>query len=237
MEHEIVVHVWSDIACPWCWIGKKCLEAGIAQSGKKVAVEYHSYQLRPDAPTNSGTSYVTELAHSKSISEAEARELLTDVSQKAASVGLEIRWDDVVEVNTFLAHQFVYAAKAHGHTPEEAAKLGATAVERLYSAHFVESKDIADTDTLLALAEELGLDAERVQNELESGEYADRVRSDIHDAQALGISGVPFFVVGGKFGVSGAQPAEVYADAICRAIDEMNYEHAQEVPFTNEGGN
>lgn len=230
MTHEIVVHVWSDIACPWCWIGKQRLEQGIKDSGKQVAVEYHSYQLYPEASSSAPGTYIESLATMKRSEEGAIREMVNNVSEVGATEGLTMNWEKAQHVNTFQAHQFVYAAKAHGNTPEEAAELGAKAFERLYLAHFTDGVNVADTDTLLEIAEEMGLDVEQVESELESGEHANAVRGDIRDARSLGIQGVPFFVVGGKFGISGAQPPDVFADTIARAVEEIKYEDAQEVP-------
>ena len=231
MEHDIVVHVWSDIACPWSWIGKHRLEKGIEESGQKVAVEYHSYQLQPDA--GAPVPFATSLSM-KHFSADEVSEVLASTTELAAAEGLTINWDKVTEVNTFLAHQLVYAAKSRGETPEEAALLGAQAFERLYVAHFTEGRNLADTDELIDIAANLGLDHDDVADELESGEHADSVRADISSARSLGIEGVPFYVVGGKFGISGAQPASVYADAIQRAMAEMQVAHAQEVPVEQD---
>lgn len=229
MEHDIVVHIWADIACPWCWIGAHRLLTGIAESGQRVAVEYHSYQLHPEAA--SSRSYAESLAAMKNTSLEEVRQILTDTADMAATEGLTLNWEQVTEVNTFLAHQLIYAAKSRGTTPEESARLGANAAERLYIAHFTEGRSIADTATLVEIATELGLDGAEVADELESGEHTDAVRCDIRDARTLGIDGVPFFVVGGKFGISGAQPPSVFAQTINRAVAELQIARAQEVPL------
>lgn len=231
MTHEIVVHVWSDIACPWCWIAKQRLEQGIEQSGSRVAVEYHSYQLYPEAPSSAPGHYHESLGAMKGLDANAVREMIDKVTHAATEEGLTMNWDKAQQVNTFQAHQLVYAAKARGNDAEEAANLGAMAFERLFSAHFSEGLNVADTDTLLEIAEDMGLDVEQVEIELESGEHANAVRGDIRDARSLGIRGVPFFVVGGKFGISGAQPADVYADTINRALEEIKYAEAQEVPI------
>lgn len=226
MEHEIVIHVWADIACPWCWIGKKRLEKGIELSGKNVAVEYHSYQLSPDAPSSSTLNAAEVLSQSKGRDIDTIHAMLDSVTATGREVGVEFDFETVQSVNTFLAHQLVYAAKASGNTPEEAALLGTEMFERLYRAHFSEGRNIADGDTLIEIAEELGMNAEDVEDVLESGEYTDAVRSDFRDAGTLGIQGVPFYVVGGKFGLSGAQPPEVFAETITRALDEMAREQS-----------
>lgn len=222
MEHEIVVHAWIDIACPWSWIGKHRLEKGIAQSGKRVAVEYHSFQLTPDAPAAPQGSAAETLSKAQGTGTEEAVEVLNRVTELAAAEGLEIDFDKVQGVNTFHAHQLVYAAKSTGDTPAAAAAAGADMFEALFRAHFTAGRNIADTDTLVEIAEEFGLDGDIVADVLESGEYADEVRGDIRDAAILEITSVPFFVVGGKFGLSGAQPPEVFAKTIDRALAEMN---------------
>lgn len=237
MEHEIVVHAWVDVVCPWSWIGKQHLEAGIAESGKKVAVEYHSYQLRPQAPNSPHGDYAHALAQERGKDLEEIRASLEKAARAGAKDGLQMNWDKAVEVNTFLAHQLVYAAKARGTTPEEAAENGARAVERLFRAHFTEGRNLADTDTLVELIADIGLDPQAARDELESGEHADQVREDIHNAQSLGVKGVPFYVVGGKFGISGVQPPKVFADTINRAVAEMQYAQAQEVPVETSAAN
>lgn len=226
MEHEIVVHVWSDVACPWCWIGKHRLEEGIRASGQKVAVEYHAYQLTPDAPTSPSGSAAEHLAHSKGVPLEDVLQSFDQVTEIAASHGLDMNFDVVQEVNTFEAHQLVHAAKAAGATPEEAAIKGGEMMERLYIAHFSEGKNVADSDTLLEIAAEMGLDVDAVENELEGGDHAGSVRADIADAKRLGISGVPFYVVGGKYGLSGAQKPEIFTQVIEMALEEMRTEEA-----------
>ncbi|MDO5025248.1 MAG: DsbA family oxidoreductase [Trueperella sp.] len=228
MEHDIVVHAWIDIACPWSWIGKHRLEKGIELSGKRVAVEFHSFQLAPDAPTAPHGSAVENLSQAQGASAAEATETLHQITELAAGEGLEINFDLVQEVNAFLAHQLVYAAKATGDTPLAAAIAGAEMFEALFRAHFTAGRNIADPATLVEIAEEFGLDADITADVLESGEYADEVRGDIRDAATLEITGVPFFVVGGRFGLSGAQPPEVFAQTINRALAEMK--EAQAAP-------
>lgn len=135
-----------------------------------------------------------------------------------------MNWDQVQPVNSFLALQLVYAAKASGNTPEEAALAGGRMVERLYQAYFTEGRNLSDTDTLVDIAEEMGLIADDVHDQIESGEYADDVRNDVRDAESLGIKGVPFYIVAGRLGLSGAQEPQVFADAINRAIAEMQAE-------------
>lgn len=224
MEHDIVIHVWSDLACPWCYIGKQRLEKGIELSGQKVAVEYHAYQLETDAPAAAAPGFVEHMAAAKHVDPETASAMLTQVSKAGKAEGLTFTWDSVHNVNTFLAHQLIYAAKAAGDTPEEAAIAGARMAERLFYARFTEGLNIADADTLVAIGEEMGLVGDDLRDVIETGAYADAVRNDINDATALGITGVPYYVVGGKLGLSGAQSPQTFADTITRVLAEINDE-------------
>lgn len=226
MEHEIVVHAWADIACPWCWIGKHRLAEGIKLSGKKVAVEYHSYQLRADAPASTNETMAKHLADSHDIPLSQVESNLAQISQLGEEFGLEFNWSTIQPVNTFLAHQLIYAAKATGETPEAAAQNGANMFERLWKAYFTEGINVADTDKLMDLAEEMGMNRERTEAELESGEHADSVRGDIRDAATIEITSVPFYVLGGKLGISGCQTPQVFADGINQALAQMQAEPA-----------
>ncbi|MDR6939526.1 DsbA family oxidoreductase [Arcanobacterium hippocoleae] len=224
MEHEIVVHAWADVACPWCWLGKRRLEKGIALSGAKVAVEYHSYQLRADAPASTNETLAKHLANSHAIPLTEVSASFAKITELGAEYGISYDWNAVQPVNTFLAHQLIYAAKATGQNSEEAAVKGGEMFERLWKAYFSEGANIADSDTLIDIAEELGMDREHTEAELESGEHADSVRADIRDAARINITGVPFYVIGGKLGVSGCQTAEIFADGIKQALTQMRAE-------------
>ncbi|WP_160149018.1 DsbA family oxidoreductase [Arcanobacterium ihumii] len=221
MDHEIVIHAWADIACPWCWIGKKRLDEGIELSGKKVAVEYHSYQLRPDAPSSSHESLTHHLADAYSNTIADVEEQLANLTRLGTDLGISFDWNGVQSVNTFLAHQLVYAAKESASTPEERAVRGIEMFERLWEAYFMRGLNVADSDTLIDIASEADLDTDLINTELQCGDHADAVRSDIRDAKMLEITGVPFYVVGGKFGISGAQPPEIFSEAITKAVSEM----------------
>lgn len=221
MDHEIVIHAWGDIVCPWCWLGKQRLAAGIKLSGKKVAVEYHAYQLRADAPSSPVESLAEHICDVQECAAEEAQAGFAKLSELGAEFGLNYQWDAVQPVNSFLAHQLVYAAKASGQTPEEAAQRGGEMVERLMQAYFSQGLNIADTETLLKIAEEFGLDRARTRDQLESGEFADDVRCDIRDAKTLDIKGVPFYVLGGRFGLAGSQTPEVFAESIKTAVAEL----------------
>lgn len=207
MTDAIKIDVWSDIACPWCYIGKRNLENGLAATADDddapvVEIEYHSFELSPDTPVDFVGGEVDYLSQHKGISATQARELLDRVTGVAAEAGLEYRFDLLQHTNTVKAHELLHFAKEHGRQLELS--------ERLMSAYFLEGKHVGRDDDLVALAAEVGLDADAAREALASGRFRDAVRADQAQAQAFGITGVPFFVIDGKYGVSGAQPVEAF---------------------------
>lgn len=205
---KLRVDIWSDIACPWCYVGKRRFEAALAGFAQRDQVEvvWHSFELDPSGPARPGQAMRTILAHKYGRSEAQAQEMLDSMTATAAGEGLEYHFERLQPTNTLLAHQVIHLAAKKGLQDETK--------ERLLRAFFVEGEFLGDPETLMRLAAEVGLDPAEVRAALESGEYAQAVRQDEAQAQALGISGVPFFVLGGKYGVSGAQPPEVLRGAL-----------------------
>ncbi|OCG75801.1 DsbA family oxidoreductase [Microbacterium sediminis] len=202
------IDIWSDIACPWCYIGKRNLEKGLAETAgdddaPRVEIEYHSFELSPDTPVDFEGSSAEFLAERKGIGIDEARAMNERVAQIAEGAGLHYRFDLQQHTNTVKAHELIHFAKAHGKQLEMK--------ERLLSAYFVEGRHVGRIDELVAMAEEVGLDPVAARDALESDAYLDAVRADQAQAQAYGINGVPFFVIDGKYGVSGAQPPEAFA--------------------------
>ncbi|MBB6018607.1 DsbA family oxidoreductase [Deinococcus radiopugnans] len=205
---KLRVDIWSDIACPWCYVGKRRFEAALQDFGPRDQVEvvWHSFELDPSAPADNPNSMRDGLARKYGRTPAQAQEMLDSMTQTAAGEGLEYHFDKTRLTNTFLAHQLIHLAAEHGQ--QDAMK------ERLLRAYMSEGRNVGEVDTLVELAAEVGLDAAEVRTALEGGHYAQAVRQDEAQAQALGISGVPFFVLGGKYGVSGAQGAEVLRGAL-----------------------
>lgn len=205
---KLRVDIWSDIACPWCYIGKRRFETALQDFPQKDEVEvvWHSFELDPSAPTENPNSMRDGLARKYGRTPAQAQEMLDSMTGTAAVEGLEYHFENTRLTNTFLAHQLIHLAAEHGQ--QDAMK------ERLLLAYMSEGQNVGNLDTLAKLAQEVGLDGSEVRATLESGKYADDVRQDEAQAQALGISGVPFFVLGGKYGVSGAQGAEVLRGAL-----------------------
>lgn len=208
MTDPIRIDVWSDIACPWCYIGKRNLEAGLRaieadENAPEVEVTYHSYELSPDTPVDFDGDELDYLADRKGIARPQVQQMLDNVTEVAAKAGLEYHFEHVKHTNTVKAHELLHAAKAADRQHDMA--------ERLMSAYFVEGRHVGRIDDLVELATEVGLDAAGIRAALEDERYVADVRADQAQAAAYGINGVPFFVIDGKYGVSGAQPPEAFS--------------------------
>ncbi|CAN7290821.1 DsbA family oxidoreductase [Microbacterium sp. LjRoot45] len=217
MTDAIKIDVWSDIACPWCYIGKRNLETGLAAASADpdapdVEVVYHSFELSPDTPVDFDGGIADFLSEHKGISREQAAQMHEHVTGIAANSGLTYRFDLLQHTNTVKAHELLHFAKAEGRQHEVA--------ERLMSAYFTEGRHVGRIDDLVMLAAEAGLDADAAREALESDRYLPDVRADQAQAQAYGIQGVPFFVIDGKYGVSGAQPAEAFTQILRQVWSE-----------------
>lgn len=211
MSEPIKVDVWSDIACPWCFIGKRKFEAGAAEFGGDVEVEYHSFELSPDTPVDFDGSEHDYLV-TRGFPADKIDGMLDRVTGIAESVGLHYDYDALQHTNTVLAHQLIHYAKAHGRQLEMK--------ERLLAAYFEQGRHVGRVDDLADLAAELGFDRDDVVRALSANEYLDAVRADQELAIEYGIQGVPFFVIDGKYGVSGAQDASTFANVLTQVRDE-----------------
>jgi predicted DsbA family dithiol-disulfide isomerase len=206
MSDMIKVDIWSDIQCPWCYIGKRKFEAGVAATGSDVEVVYHSFELAPDTPLDFVGSPADYLVSRKGLTPAVARQLNDRVSGIAAEVGLEYHLDKAQQVNTVRAHELLHFARSHGRQLE--------LVERLFRAYFTEGRNVGDIEELAGLAAEVGLDADDAAQALAQNTFLPAVKADMRQAARYGINGVPFFVFDDTYGVSGAQPAEVFAQVL-----------------------
>jgi predicted DsbA family dithiol-disulfide isomerase len=211
-SEPIKVDIWSDIACPWCFIGKRKFEAAVAASGLTVEVEFHSFELSPTTPAEFRGRHHEFLAGHAGVSLEQAAAMGERVTALAAAVGLRFDYDRLQTTNTVLAHQLVHYAKARGRQPEMK--------ERLMKAYFEEGRHVGRIPELADLAAEIGFDRDEVVRSLESGEYLADVRADVALAGDLGIRGVPFFVLDGKYGISGAQEPATFADALGQVATE-----------------
>lgn len=210
------LETWSDVACPWCYVGKRRLERaldGFAHRDR-VQLRWRAFQLDPAAPRRPPPGpYVERLAHKLRLSTARAEELLRSMTATAAAEGIAMRLADVQAVSTFDAHRLIKLAAAAGR--------GDDAKERLLQAYFCDGLDVADAATLRRLGGDLGLAAADVEAMLAGDAHAAEVRDDQARARALGIGGVPCFVIAGRYGVSGAQPPEVLRATLERAWAEQ----------------
>jgi predicted DsbA family dithiol-disulfide isomerase len=208
------VEIWSDIMCPFCYIGKRRFEAALQQFAHQdeVQVTWHSFELDPNMQTRPGQSIHELLAERKGVALAEARRMNEYVAGAAQEVGLRFDFDRMQPVNTFNAHRFSHLAAAHGK--QDAAE------ERLFAAYFSEGLNVDDADTLAQLGTEIGLEAAEVRQMLASEAYAQEVRMDEYQARQIGVRGVPYFVFEDKYAVSGAQPAELFQEVLTKVWDE-----------------
>jgi predicted DsbA family dithiol-disulfide isomerase len=207
------VEIWSDIACPWCYIGKRRFEAALAEfeHGDAVRIIWRSFELDPSAPPEREGDRATRLAEKYGMTVQRAGELERHVTDTAAAEGLEFRFDIARSGTTFDAHRVVAFARDRG--------LQDAMEERLMRAHFSEGQLVSDPETLARLAVEVGLAEDEVRATLASDRYAGQVRDDERTAAQFGISAVPTFVVDRAVGVSGAQPPEVLLELLRRSWD------------------
>ena len=214
------VEIWSDVVCPWCYIGKRRFEAALADfpHREQVEVVWKAFELDPTATSLPAGQEVAPSDHAARLAEkygtdrAGAQAMVDNVTTQAAAVGLEYRLDRAVPANTVDAHQVIHLAGERG--VQDAVQ------ERLLRGYFTEGERVGDRDTLVRLAADAGLDADEVRAVLDEGRYVGAVRADEAEAQAIGVRGVPFFVVDRKYGVSGAQSADVLRQVLDRAWSE-----------------
>jgi predicted DsbA family dithiol-disulfide isomerase len=208
------VEIWSDIACPWCYVGKRRFESALRQfeHADDVKVVWRSFELDPTAPRTHAESQDELLAKKYGMTVQKARAMNERMTGEAKKEGLEFRLDRVRVGNTFDAHRLVHLAAESGKA--DAMK------ERLMRAYFTDGEQLGETATLARLGAEVGLDPQRVRDVVASDAYARDVRADEQRARAFGISGVPFFAINDRYGVSGAQPPDVLLEALRQAYDE-----------------
>jgi predicted DsbA family dithiol-disulfide isomerase len=209
----VLVEIWSDVICPWCYIGKRRFEDALALFGGRdeVDVIWRSFELDPSSPREP-IPLADRLSAKFNVDHAEAIAMNERMTETAAGVGLQFRLDNAMSGNTFDAHRVIHLAASQGLQHE--------AMERIKEAYFSEGRAISDLETLVELATSIGLDADDTRAMLESNRFSDEVRDDERTAAGFGIQGVPFFVFDRRFGVSGAQPVEVLLDALQEAAGE-----------------
>ena len=206
------IDIWSDVVCPWCYLGKRRLEKALAsfEGRGDVTIAHRSFQLDPTRPKGETTSRRTMLMSKYRLTEDRVREMDHNMETMAAAEGLEYHLTEKGQSgNTLDAHRVVHLAASHDREDQM--------LERLYKAYFTEQRSVFDVEPLVSLAVEEGLDATEVREALESDRYVDAVRRDLEEARMLGVTGVPFFVIDGRYGISGAQATEVFTRALVMA--------------------
>jgi predicted DsbA family dithiol-disulfide isomerase len=210
------VEIWSDVMCPFCYIGKRKFEQALQQFDNKdqVEVTWKSFQLDPDMETQPGKNAHQYLAERKGWTLDYAKQASRQVTGMAKEVGLNYDFDKAVVANSFNAHRVSHLAKKY--------KLGNAMEEALFKAYFTEGKNIDDAQTLMELGTAIGLKADEIKEVLNGDLYAAEVEQDIMEAQQVGVRGVPFFVIDRKYAVSGAQQSDVFLGALNKAWSESS---------------
>ncbi len=212
MRH-VRIEIWSDVVCPWCYIGKRRLEKALVDFPHEVEVVWRSFQLDPGAPQEATESVAEHLGRKYGGGPEAGRRMVDRVEAVAAEEGLLFRHHASVRANTLDAHRLLHLARRHG--------LQGELKEALLAAYFTETENVADHEVLRKIAAGVGLDPAEVDATLSSGAFRDEVYADIEQAQEYGATGVPFYVVEGRYGVSGAQPTEVFAQVLERAWADL----------------
>ncbi len=210
------IEIWSDFACPFCYIGKTRFEEALSQFEHKDQVEvlYKAYQLNPNAPKVADAPAHVMFAKSHGMSEADAKEKFKMITGMAKQAGLTYHYDKLQMTNTFDAHRLAKLASEKGIEDK------LTSV--LMKAYFTDGLNLADFDTLVTLVTSVGLDEKEVKEVLESSKYGDTVQNQITEGRTIGVQGVPFFVINRKYGVSGAQQTDYFLQALRQIWAEEN---------------
>ncbi len=208
------IEIWSDVMCPFCYIGKNNFEKALKKMPfkDKVEVEWKSFQLDPTLDPKETKTTFEYFKEKKGFPEAQAQQMIERVKQMGAVAGIDFNFEKALITNTFSAHQLLHLAKKYNKANEME--------EALFIAHFIDGKNVGDFETLLSIADSLDIDKDEARQVLISEEFSSDVNQDILEAKNNGITGVPFFILNGKYAVSGAQPVELFTSAIQQTYDE-----------------
>lgn len=215
------VEIWSDVMCPFCYIGKRRLERALEQfpQAAQVQIEWKSFQLDPESPTNTTKNYAQMLAEKKNLPIAQVRQMFASVTEMGRNEGLRLDFERAVVANSLRAHRFAHLAKVHGKQLQ--------AEELLFKAHFTDGKNIDDPEVLAQLGEQIGIGAAVVREMLASDAYVEDVRRDQYEAYQIGVRGVPFFLFNNKYAVSGAQESRVFLSVLQSSFNEWQQSQPQ----------
>lgn len=223
MKNKLKIQIWSDILCPFCYIGKRKIEEAISQfkNKKSVVIEWKSFQLDANFVPNSNKTMADHLAKKYKKDTDWAKTMLDNMTQNAKNSGLDFNFEKAILANSLNAHRLMHLAKKHDLANE--------LKEVLFKAYFTDGKDLNDLEALELLALEVGLEQQEVRKVLNSDLYKDEVLNDQKEAEAIGINGVPFFIFDYKYAVSGAQPVETFLRTIQKTWDEGNFDTKVEI--------
>ncbi|MDH6283650.1 putative DsbA family dithiol-disulfide isomerase [Prescottella agglutinans] len=215
----VLIEVWSDIACPWCYVGKRRFASALAEfpQRERVSVVWRSYQLAPETPVGARRSQLELVGERRGVPVEEARELYQHVARVAAEDGVTMDVDAIIAANTFDAHRLLHLAGQHRDE----------LLEGLFRGYFTEGKALDDRAVLVEIAASAGLDPVETAAALDSDAGSDLVRADIETARQLQVSGVPFFVANRRLAVSGAQPQDVFTELLRQAVEHADSEYAE----------
>jgi len=217
----MIVEIWSDVMCPFCYLGKRKFESALAEFEHRhnIDIVWKSYQLMPELEKGRTTDLETLLVEKKGLDLNQVRQMNAHVTQSGREVGLIYNFDKALAVNTLDAHRFIQFAKAKGK--------GNEAEEVMFRAYFTDGKNIGDWAVLRALGEEIGLDTGALMTALENGHWEEEVRTDVYEAQQVGVRGVPFFLFNGKWAVSGAQEPLTFLKTLERSYAEWQKDNPE----------
>ncbi len=218
---QMKVEIWSDVVCPFCYMGKRKFEMALErfEHKDKIEVEWKSYILNPDMSKTEPVNTLDHLAERKGMAPAQVKDMFAQITRAGKEVGLEYNFDKSLSVNTFDAHRFLHYAKSQGKSNE--------AEETLFRAHFTDGLNVADHEVLATLGEEIGLDADAVRTTLKGNEFAEAVDTDIYESRQIGVRGVPFFVLNRKYAVSGAQEPAAFLEALNKSYSEWREQNPE----------
>lgn len=208
------IEIWSDVMCPFCYIGKKNFEQALDQLPFKdeVEVEWKSFQLDPTLQTGETKTTSIYFREKKGFPEEQAKQMTAQVVQMGKASGIEFNFEKALITNTFPAHKILHLAKKHGKSSEME--------EELFKAHFLNGENVGNTELLSSIAEKLGITKDEALQTLSSEEFDYNVNQDIMEGHNNGVTGVPYFILNGKYAVSGAQPAALFVEALTQTYNE-----------------
>lgn len=227
MENQLKIQIWSDVMCPFCYIGKRKIEEALNQFENKdsVAIEWKSFQLDPSFVATPNESIIDHLAEKYRKDNDWAQTMVDNMTENAKRSGLDFHFEKAILANSLNAHRLLHLSKKHNLSNE--------LEELLFKAYLTDGKNVNDLGTLESLGLEVGLDKNAIEKVLHTDVYANEVRQDQEEAQAIGVTGVPFFVFDNKYAVSGAQPTDVFLKTLEKSWEEGNFETKLKLQNTN----